>query len=401
MKRVVIANFYPVWPAMGGGQRRIYFLARELSKVFDVEIVAPERSGASHTTHFTHSFRETCVAVESQFRALEVKIDSEVNMAADLAYTKYWHECQLYQEMLRKRLANADFAISAHPYSIAALKQAMGLRKIPLVFDSQNVEQRAKFQILKDFPNYLADICDMERMALEDSDLVLACSRADAQAFSEIYGIDPGRIEIVENGVDAVGVPHLPPETLVQLRSRLGINWNLVAVFGGSFHHPNFLAAQRIMQMAERLPNILFLFLGSVCEFPALKECTAANVRCIGQVDEGTKWMAFAAADIGLNPMELGSGTNIKMFEYAAAGLPALSNEFGARGIPLVPGTDFLLSEIEAMPEVLEKLTSQDRPFLEAIGLSGRRRVTAVADWSVIGERYRAALYALEERTAR
>ena len=39
------------------------------------------------------------------------------------------------------------------------------------------------------------------------------------------------------------------------------------------------------------------------------------------------------AADIGLNPMVSGSGTNLKIPEYLAFGLAVLSTNFGARGI--------------------------------------------------------------------
>lgn len=395
MKRVVIANFYPVWPAVGGGQRRIFYLARELSNEFDVELVVPERSGTTKTVEFGRSFRECRVAVEARFRNSEIKLDEEVRMAADLAYARHWEECTQYQEVLANRLASADVAITAHPYSIAAVRSALRGRDIPVIFDSQNVEARQKLSVLKDFPAHMEVIRGIERMALEQSDLTLACSQADAQAFGEDYGIDPTAVLIIENGVDAVGVPDVPGEVLAQVRARLGLERRLSAVFGGSYHHPNFRAAERILEVAPQVPDMVFVILGSVCNHPMLQNLSAVNVRCLGQVDESVKWMAFRTADIGLNPMELGSGTNIKMFEYAAAGLPALSTGFGARGIPLEAGTEYLPAELDAMPRVLGALSITDRERLAGIGQRARRKVTDIADWTAIGRRYRDAVRGL------
>lgn len=392
MKRVIIANFYPVWPPIHGGQRRIFYLARELSGEFDVEIVTPDRSGITNTVEFSSSFRECRVAVGRQFSKFEAKLQRDVKMSSDLSYAMHWKECIEYQKVLTERLAVADVAITAHPYSILAIRSALRNRDIPVIFDSQNVEARQKLSVLKDFPVHMEVIRGIERMALEQSDLTLACSEADALAFGEDYGIDPSKIVIIENGVDALGVPHVPSEVLAQLRSRLGLEQRLCAVFGGSFHHPNFLAAERILGVAQQVPDIIFVILGSVCNHPMFRNLSAANVRRLGQVEESVKWMAFQAADLGLNPMELGSGTNIKMFEYAASALPAVSTGFGARGIPLEPETEYLPAEIEDLPRLLGAMSIADRERLADIGQHARRKVRDVADWTVIGLRYRDAV---------
>jgi len=388
MKKVVIANFYPVWPPMGGGQRRIFFLARELSKEFDVDLVVPERQGVNKTLQFSPTFRQTHVAVETRFRTLEQRLDQEVRMAADVAYAMHWDECQCYQQVLANRVARADVVVTAHPYSIRAILKARGDRSIPVVFDSQNVEGRGKASVLEGFNAYLDEVRAIERAALEGADCVFACSVSDAVAFEEDYGIDARRIKIIENGVDALGVPIVPSEIRDRLRAQLGLSDRLIAVFGGSYHHPNFRAAQRIVNMAQSIPQIAFVFLGSVCNHDVLKYANADNVICLGEVDESTKWMMFNAADIGLNPMELGSGSNIKMFEYAAASLTALSTSFGARGIELEPAQEFLLAELEAMAPLLSSLDFSSHDRLRAIGVRAQKKVIAVADWSVIGKRY-------------
>jgi len=388
MKRVVIANFYPVWPVVGGGQRRIFFLARELSKAFDVEIVVPERQGFSKTLQFSHTLRQTHVAVETRFGTLERRLDSEVKSAADVAYTMYWNECHHYQSVLADRIASADAVVTAHPYSIRSVLEARGGHSVPVVFDSQNVEGRGKASVLEGYDSYLAEVRAIEREALRDSDRIFACSESDSAAFTEDYGIPSDKITIIENGVDALGVPSVSADIRDRLRSDLSLSNRLVAVFGGSYHYPNFQAARRTIDLAKATPEIAYIFLGGVCNHEDLKTCNAENIVCLGEVDESSKWMVFNMADIGLNPMELGSGSNIKMFEYAAAGLTCLSTQFGARGIGLEPVEEYLLAEVDQMAPLLNSFNAKSRDRLMDIGLRGKNKVTAIADWSVIGKRY-------------
>lgn len=388
MKRAVIANFYPIWPPIGGGQRRIFFLARELSKSFDVDIITPDWGGVSKTTTFSPHLREIRVGVEAQFhrRASEVLASSKV--LSDVAYVMHWDECVLYNEVLTKVLVSADVAATAHPYSIYPLLRGRGERDMPIIFDSQNVELKQKSSVLEPDSKLLEVVRGVETAALKSSDHVIACSRNDALDFEKEYGIDASTVTIIENGVDALGVPVVPEPVLDDMREKLGLTSRLVAVFAGSYHHPNFQAAERILDIAERVPGIQFVLMGGVCNHEAVKKNVLRNVLALGEVDESTKWMLFRLADIGLNPMELGSGTNIKMFEYAAAGLVVLSSPFGARGIELEPVREFMVCEIEDMASRLKSLTVNDRADLQAIGDAARRKVTEVADWSAIGKRY-------------
>jgi glycosyltransferase involved in cell wall biosynthesis len=395
MKKVIIANFYPVWPPIGGGQRRIFFLARELSKEFQVDIVVPERQGVSKILQFSPTLRQTHVGVEVQFRTLEQRLENEVRMAADVAYAMHWEECHHYQEVLADRVACADAVVTAHPYSIWAILKARGDRSIPVVFDSQNVEGRGKASVLDGFDAYLDEVRNIERRALESADCIFACSETDATAFAEDYGMDAKGITIIENGVDAVGVPIVAEDIRERLRVDLGLSDRLAAVFGGSYHYPNFQAVQRIVDVAQTTPQIVFIFLGSVCNHDILKYTKAENIICLGEVDESTKWMMFSVADMGLNPMELGSGSNIKMFEYAAAGLPSISTRFGARGIALQPDQEFLLAEVHEMASLLGRLDLASRGKLRKMGARAQKKVLAVADWSVIGKRYLEAFRSL------
>ena len=50
---------------------------------------------------------------------------------------------------------------------------------------------------------------------------------------------------------------------------------------------------------------------------------------------------ALGLAGAALNPMRWGSGTNLKMLDYALAGTPILSTTFGARGVGFEAGPHY------------------------------------------------------------
>jgi len=139
-------------------------------------------------------------------------------------------------------------------------------------------------------------------------------------------------MRVVPNGVMAFRDP-LPTEESRLLARR---EWKIphdefVAIFVGSAYGPNVQAANFIaQQLAPRLPNVLFVIAGGVGE---AVNCTSTNLRITGVLSEQEKIQLLHSADIALNPMQAGSGTNVKMFDFMAMRLPVVTTAIGARGI--------------------------------------------------------------------
>jgi len=213
------------------------------------------------------------------------------------------------------------------------------------------LEQPALQQVDADVPLHAPDVhapdvaaqcvrlvAAAEARLVRQAQRVWTVSEADRERFAALYGRDVQTMELAVNGT------HLPQDAWLDaarrgaLKQRLGFGTRPLAVFVGSFHVPNWRAADEVLALARACPQWSFALVGSVCRHvqkggPA---GLPANVLPLDVLEEGALRSVLRAADVGLNPMLGGSGTNLKMLDYAGHGLLILSTPTGARGLAFV-----------------------------------------------------------------
>jgi GT2 family glycosyltransferase len=158
-----------------------------------------------------------------------------------------------------------------------------------------------------------------------------------------------------------------------------------VAVFVGSGYGPNTEAAAFIIrELAPAFPDIVFAIAGSVKD-DYLRNHSAAlpqNVELLGVLDEQDLYGLFAAAEYGLNPVEVGSGTNLKLVQYMAAGLAIVSTETGVRGIEHASEI-CLVAERSQFAKALTILREEPAKA-RRLGLLARTEAERHYDWSAV-----------------
>jgi glycosyltransferase involved in cell wall biosynthesis len=159
----------------------------------------------------------------------------------------------------------------------------------------------------------------------------------------------------------------------------------------GSAHGPNIDAARLVIEAAAQLPSVHFVLLGSVCHAVEAWE-RPANVGLLGVVSDAEKASWLAICDVGLNPVISGSGTNLKLLEYAAVGLPVVSTEFGARGLGYCAGEDYVPADADAFAQGVDAMLQLTQAERDAMVQNARRRVEAQGDWAAIAAAYSQAL---------
>ena len=105
----------------------------------------------------------------------------------------------------------------------------------------------------------------------------------------------------------------------------------------------------------------------------------------------------LAAADVAVNPMFSGSGTNIKMFDFMAAGLPVISTPTGARGINLSESALHICAAREFAGALRHVLGDVD--YARRLGTAARRLVGESYAWERLSPRLGRLL--TRHRTAR
>ena len=393
--RLLVTDNQIIDPPLGGGRVRILQLYRHMPEDFTTTYIGTfDYPGpAFRDQPLAPNFREILTPLTApHFRAhnLLVRLSrGQATMDVTMPLLGRW--TPRYRRLIERYLPETDILVSAHPWMVPFLPRELGW---PLVYDSQNCEAHVKGPLLAGslVGRVLArKVQATERLAVEASRLILACSAEDAEGFQRLYGVAPQKILEVPNGVDCREIRPADPVERARSRHALGLGHRPLAVFVGSNYHPNLEGAAFIIdELAPIFPDVQFGIVGGVGlmfrdQFPAT--VIPANVTLYGFVAFEKLLEIYRAAHLALNPMRQGSGTNIKMLDYMAAGLPILTTAKGSRGLGGHAGEhwieaplDDFVAELRALLDGPERCT--------ALGECTRRLARERFDWAAIAARY-------------
>ncbi len=356
-KKVVMVNDYPVIPPVGGGQKRIYHVCRNLAASAEVALLTmtPSENG-----RFRHVIAEC--ATEFRFPKTQAqkmedrRLANELRTSVDdISAIASWKLNPGYLEFLKDLLKDADLVICAHPYLYRAVRHVWNG---PVWLDAHNVEADMKAMMLPDSRNcdeVLAQVTALEKSCVQDAQLVSCVSEADRQRLHELYG-SLANVLVVPNGMDFGAAPFRHSDGRKVFRDRLGVSVP-VALFIGSDHVPNNDALDKIRMIADQCPQIAFFIVGSVCNSLAGKKIPD-NMRLLGVLSEEEKAVVLHVANVALNPVCQGGGTNLKTIEYIAWRIPVLSTPCGVRGFDFEEGRHLWIRETTEFPEALREMVS-------------------------------------------
>ena len=386
-RRITIAASFPIYPPRGGGQNRIYYLYRQLAHHFDVEIVTlAHETAASFCGEIAPGMCEIRIPKSAEHEEAEAKLSSKVDWVAitDVALPQLYRLTPAYVEALRTSTARADFVVASHPYMFPAIRE---MSDKPLWYEAQDVEADLKQTILPDTTEghaLLKQVEDVEKTCCQQSALIMVCAKEDGDRFQDLYGVEWEKIVETPNGVDLNTVRYVSLAERQAKKEALGLDSTFTVLFLGSLHGPNIEAVRTIFGFAKELPNVNFLIAGSV-GLALQGEAIPANIGLMGVVDDDTKDTILGIADLAINPMLSGSGTNLKMLDYCAAGLPVLSSPHGTRGLALVDQEHLTVVGLTQFPATIHQLRENWEHLAPQVERA-RTCVMANYDWAVIGQ---------------
>ena len=342
--KVTVLDMQPIDPPIGGGRIRLMGLYHNMGIYLPTTYIGTyDWPGEKYRRHqLSNTLEEINIPLTDKHFAECEQWQSRVGgkTIIDSCFNLLAYHSPQFLEVARDRIALSDIVIFSHPWLYPLVKDLLRVRPQLIVYDSQNVEGLLRTTLLDDgdFGTQIAkNVVKIEYDLCHDADLILACSHEDRKLFHKLYSIDRSKIAIVPNGVFVDAIKKTSDRSRQIAKEKLKTTNNPLAIFIASSYEPNIEAARFIIEdLAPALPHVQFAICGGVSNEFDKKELIQKNIYNVlltGFLQEDEKQTYLAAADLAINPMFSGSGTNIKMFDFMAAGLPIVSTSVGARGI--------------------------------------------------------------------
>lgn len=394
--RLAVAVTYPIDPPRGGGQVRAFNLYRELARRFDVELVTLGLSGTrAMRKQLAPGLWERRVPKSAEHAAEEARLERDAGVAVtDVAMIRLYRRTPDYVAALRKATRGARAAVACHPYTFPAIRE---VADVPVWYEAQDVEAHLKARMLgrgRRARALLSDVKRVERACCRQAEFVWACSTEDRDELVRRYRTKPERVLIVPNGFAPEQIRYVDPAARREQKRRLAMSDRFLALFIASWHEPNVVAARRLLELAGDLSSIEFLIVGSV-GMALQGQRVPGNVELVGTVSSEFKQAVLSVADVALNPVTTGSGTNIKMLDYFAAGVPVISTAFGARGLGIEPEKHYLAAEPDQFVSALRRFRAAPIDVLDSIVRAARTHVEQRLSWAAIADDLLATLPSL------
>ena len=324
--KVLIVTPYPVWPLTHGGRVRTFRLAAGLRGAgLTVDLLCPwipgQPWGPVHRDGVTVHPR---VMATSALRLVvgERWVPSLVTLSLEPTWTGWSQRIG--------RFADYDVVQFEFCPHAAWMSGVPGTQRV--VYSAHNVEAdytRAQTGRVG-LGAFARRVESLERRAVAASDLILACTDDDAQRLRELYG-PRGEVVTVPNGFDEALLDFDRRPVRAAARARFGLTDRDLAMLFVGGRAPHNVDAVRFLS-ADVIPRLgpqAHLLVAGDCG-DAVPAGAPGQIHRLGFVpDLQSLW---AAADVAVNPVAFGSGSNLKLVEYLAVGLPVVTTPFGLRG---------------------------------------------------------------------
>jgi FkbM family methyltransferase len=388
--KVVITDNQCIEPAVGGGRLRLLGLYSTLTEGIEATYVGTyDWPGPGYRElQLSKRLREIDIPQSREHFVLNDHLNSLLPGKTIIDVTIPWlvWSSPQFVDTVRKRAAEAEVVIFSHPWMYGCVQDIVREGGKLIIYDSQNCEAVLREELLatNEFGACLAQSVKwIEGQLCRESDLILACCEEDKQTFVEVYEVKPQKIIVVPNGVNVRAIRPASATARARARKNIAVQ-GFVALFIGSAYPPNMEAVGVILnQLAPANPEVSFVIVGGAGDQALVQgfaSTVPSNVRLLGAVGNAERNEAYAAADIAINPMLTGSGTNIKMLDFLAAGLPTITTLVGARGIINRDDACFIVDHLDRFSDWIKRLCEDSRLRARLAG-EGRKLAEEMYDW--------------------
>jgi len=380
LKILFLANRIP-YPPYRGDKLKIFNLARRLQKDHELYLVTftqtPEE--AQYKTELEKIFKEVHLIYLPKWKsAMNCLSAAWDDTPLQVLYFKSAEMQEKLNEVLRTHKFDAVHVqhLRMSPY-LAQRKDVPRILDLPDAF-SLYWERRKK--IKRGFARKTFETLEQKRVlkyepVLKEYDMSLVCSAEDLEYLKKLHGLD--NIRLLPNGVDL--------DTFYPREHDYSHNHTLLFT-GNMDYAPNvdaviYFAQEILPAILKKFPQTKLIIAG---QRPISKVQDLANdyIKVTGFVEDIAA--VYDTASVVVAPLRFGAGTQNKVLEAMAMGIPVVCSNIGFKGLGINSGDGAIMqTEPNAFAQsVIELLSSEE--LRKKVGTKGMEVIKNNFGWDAI-----------------
>lgn len=402
MKILDIAPF-GIFPPRGGAPARIHNINVKLSKYNSIKNIFLFSQGI-RSFEVKFPMKSWCTKINSDYK--EYRYINYMSIFINHLTSFFFNIQPIFSgdllnitnpSVLLEEINQSDIIIVEFPWQFQHIFK-INKKKKPIILVEHDVEVDLMQQVIRVFPflnkSLIKIAMEKEKYAVENANAIFVTSNEDKKRLCELYCISENKIFVIPNGANIQNFSSY--ENKMVIKKELGLPNKKIVLFVGWIHPPNIEAVEEIIKISNKLNgDILFLIAGRVGAI-FKNNNKYKNILFTGEVENILPY--FKAADIAINPMLSGSGTNIKMLEYLASGLPTITTPTGARGLTLENNKHAIIANIIDFPNVIKELLNNNEKQIE-LSQNGIKLIESKYCWNNIANKEEKLLRKIYEKS--
>jgi glycosyltransferase involved in cell wall biosynthesis len=374
------------WPLDSGGKIRAYHLIRQLAREHKVTLFTYYRS--RNQLNYLLELKKFCTNVHAFER---MKVFSFRHIATTLTHPNLTaHLSHYYHSGLKKEL---EKELSTGNYQILHLESfytshLLGNYPVKQVLGTENIEWQVYLKHARYQPFYLRPFLRFEALRTKiyeektwnKTDAVLAVSNFDKNEIRSKTNIPVYKIS---NGIDLNFFEFKPLENINPLK-------HVTILFVGNFLYvQNQDAAlyliKKIFPLIKKGFNKVKLILVGRNIITKLRQYESCDIKFKDNINDIRD--AYNKADILIAPLRASSGTQFKLLEAMATGLPIVTTPIGAKGLEVKHKRHCMIADSASkIASRAIELTKNNKLRLLLVNNS-RKLVEKKYSWDVVGNK--------------
>lgn len=228
-----------------------------------------------------------------------------------------WTQMVLLVDIARNIFPEAKYVASEHDVSFLGLERKYKTEKNII----HRLYRYIKYRV----------VYKRECKALKGCDLILCHNKKD--------------VALLENNNVRDAKSIVPYYDRYHLNKSAGVESKYITFFGAMAREENYKSViwfiKNVMPLVDDL-EFMFCILGANPP-EELKKYSSKKIIVTGFVEDITEYLN--ETKVAVLPLVLGAGIKVKVLEFAAAGIPVITNEIGIEGIPLKRNSEYLHCE--------------------------------------------------------